>query len=93
MRWLLFSVILVGGCSTFDVCNYHLAKNGWYPAMIAPPELVSNKNQMSIWFTNSSGDFLACAKLKSEGICGNIYELYKKEMDGEYQYLEIVCLQ
>ena len=93
MRWLFFVVIFFSGCATVTVCDYDLVGNGWLLASQSQIKLTTDRNKRSIWFTNSNGDFLACAELKAEGVCGNIYELYEKEIDGKYTYSEFVCME
>ena len=93
MRWLILAVIFLNDCATVTVCDYDLAGNGWLLSSQPPIKLITDRNKGSVWFTNSSGDFLACAELKSQRVCGNIYELYEREGDGEYTYSEVVCME
>lgn len=90
-RWMLSVVALFTGCAGLDHCDYDLKAESWRP-IEAPPAALDHREGLRDWhwFTNDSGDFLACHELRGRHACGNVYVLYRRDQDFKEQ--EILCL-
>lgn len=95
MKNIFFTIaiaVVIAGCQSTGVCDYPLFDEGWVRIKTPPVNLVDKYNKQDYWFTNSAGDFFACSELKKKGVCGNVYEIYKKQSDGTFKRQDIVCL-
>jgi hypothetical protein len=86
----VFFSTLVTACQTVSICSYDLEADGWRAEPHPPVELQTDANRNSHWYTNASGDRLACPALDAPNICGNVYDIFRKTPSG-YDRQEIVC--
>ncbi len=87
---MLTPLALLAGCAVRGPCVYELKERGWRP-IEAPPAGLDHREALRdwYWFTNDSGDFLACLERASRSACDGGYVSYRKEQDFKEEV--IVC--
>lgn len=90
---LLALLTALEACSTISDCDYRAHENSWVDAKNPPVEIINDHNRNNYWFTNEQGDFLACSELLKRGVCGNLYEIYRKQGNGAFLHDHLLCME
>ena len=89
---LLLIIFFLSSCAQIRFCDYPLTEKGWIATDKPSLDLLDKHNSDDKWFTNRNGDYIACPEMKGKNHCGNVYQIYKRLENKEYDEHTILCL-